>query len=741
MDSNKQQDISPYSQPGNVVFVPEGSSLADALFILLIRPGGYELMIWLATKIIVSRNIQVWMEDYGDIVKDDIGLAQMIQAFMALMMHMTHQNEEVDRFSAILNAIHRRIAIGMYKNLDRSRSEIRLLRMHPIPETQLQGNADGLPELVSCSMEIHSLDDENLKFDALSYVWGDSSQVLPVFIDGKIFLVTRNLFEALETFRDNNVLPGLIWIDAICINQQDSQERNHQVTLMAKLYSQAEKVRIWIGPETEHTAVLFDKLKACVGDQNRPGAVIMNAIHLADDESGITHGLLDLLSRKWWTRLWVVQEAGLARNPRIHCGIQEFDFRHLEHILVNLRTMSEEIDGDSPAFRALSHSILMQVQRLSLTLEISRHGGNMNPTNLLDSTSHCDSAVPHDRLYALLGILPPALGIIPAYEASVEEVFESAALRIMQWSGSLDLLRITALADFRKLDLPSWVPELGNTVDGLNMYKGPAHFKADMGASCSVSRDQPRQLTVKALVFDEVLASIQILPLYTNRPNPCTIDHIRVRLKACRDFVQNHLPNHGIDDFTFWQALSTDKILRPGLIGRRWNEDKRDAGLESEWSRFIQDDSYIIEESAKSLLMSSIWAAHSHSQLFITTGGRLGIVDAAEVESGDVVAVLAGSKEPAVLRRALEGSLRAFKLIQNCYCNGFSLGVMDGEAIVEAYEKENGRDESLARNLQEASQANRSSATRDKFRDSQAADFWVRLQEGIDPLFEPTILV
>ncbi|PVH68357.1 HET-domain-containing protein, partial [Cadophora sp. DSE1049] len=152
-------------------------------------------------------------------------------------------------------------------------------------------------ELVYCSLEVRSLDDESLKFDALSYVWGDATQVLPIFIDNKVFLVTRNLYEALESFRNNKVVPGLLWVDAICINQQDSLERNHQVALMARLYRQAEKVHIWMGPETKHTATF-----------------IMNAIHLADVESGSIHGLLDLLARPWWSRLWVVQEAALAQN-------------------------------------------------------------------------------------------------------------------------------------------------------------------------------------------------------------------------------------------------------------------------------------------------------------------------------------------------------------------------------------------------------------------------------------------
>ncbi len=104
--------------------------------------------------------------------------------------------------------------------------------------------------MLSCSLEARSLDGENLQFDALSYVWGDATQLIPILVDGKLFLATRNLFQALHSFRKNSVVPGFLWVDAICINQQDVEERNHQVALMTQLYGQAEKVRIWVGPDT-----------------------------------------------------------------------------------------------------------------------------------------------------------------------------------------------------------------------------------------------------------------------------------------------------------------------------------------------------------------------------------------------------------------------------------------------------------------------------------------------------------
>ncbi len=87
----------------------------------------------------------------------------------------------------------------------------------------------------------------------------------------------------------------------------------------------------------------------------RPGASLLNAIGLVDVESGCVYGLLDLLERRWWSRLWIVQEAALARDPVIHCGNQVFDFRRLEGVLRVLTTMiSDELLNESPVYLALA---------------------------------------------------------------------------------------------------------------------------------------------------------------------------------------------------------------------------------------------------------------------------------------------------------------------------------------------------------------------------------------------------
>jgi hypothetical protein len=88
-------------------------------------------------------------------------------------------------------------------------------------------------------------------YTALSYVWGDVSNPIPITLDKKNIRVTQNLHRALQRFRKTTVL---LWVDAICINQQDLDEKNVQVNMMAKIYVKAASVAVWLGPDEHNDA-------------------------------------------------------------------------------------------------------------------------------------------------------------------------------------------------------------------------------------------------------------------------------------------------------------------------------------------------------------------------------------------------------------------------------------------------------------------------------------------------------
>lgn len=90
--------------------------------------------------------------------------------------------------------------------------------------------------------------DRPLRYHCLSYVWGDASDRVPISLNGQAFSITRNLWIALRRLRWYGQLDYL-WVDAICINQDDMYEKSQQVRKMADIYSQTQEVIIWLGED------------------------------------------------------------------------------------------------------------------------------------------------------------------------------------------------------------------------------------------------------------------------------------------------------------------------------------------------------------------------------------------------------------------------------------------------------------------------------------------------------------
>jgi hypothetical protein len=84
------------------------------------------------------------------------------------------------------------------------------------------------------------------KYEALSYTWGGSREKNTVSVNGFEMPITDNLFRALRRLR-KKIFTRVIWIDAICINQANPEERSQQVAIMDRIYSTANSVEVWLG--------------------------------------------------------------------------------------------------------------------------------------------------------------------------------------------------------------------------------------------------------------------------------------------------------------------------------------------------------------------------------------------------------------------------------------------------------------------------------------------------------------
>lgn len=136
-------------------------------------------------------------------------------------------------------------ASAVYRALDASRNEIRLLMVQP--------RQDGLPTApVRCSLRYTFLsEDDRLEYEAVSYCWGDSDTEASIWLDEIELSVPESAAEVLKHFQPTE-RPRLLWIDAVCINLKDPEERSSQVAMMASIYGQCVQTIAYLRGPTQH---------------------------------------------------------------------------------------------------------------------------------------------------------------------------------------------------------------------------------------------------------------------------------------------------------------------------------------------------------------------------------------------------------------------------------------------------------------------------------------------------------
>ncbi|KAK7178212.1 HET domain-containing protein [Paraphaeosphaeria sporulosa] len=162
----------------------------------------------------------------------------------------------------------------------------------------------------------------DLQYEALSYTWGGQSDVkYYVYVNGFKQSVTPNLHSALSSLRHPS-RGRMLWVDSICINQADVQERFHQVSLMARIYTSASKVIVYLGAATPATDTLFKMDKEDDKDNEYDVSIdpmFWKLCHEAGPD--LVAGFIDVCSRIWWSRVWILQEYTLNKSdPVLYCG-------------------------------------------------------------------------------------------------------------------------------------------------------------------------------------------------------------------------------------------------------------------------------------------------------------------------------------------------------------------------------------------------------------------------------------
>ena len=182
---------------------------------------------------------------------------------------------------------------------------------------------------IRCSFRVAKLDDHP-KYEALSYVWGDMSNQLSICVSGgKTVNVTRNLHAALSRLRLRDK-ERFLWIDQLCINQQDDAEKVAQIKLVRDIYSRCSSCIFWMGElrpdittvEAKKTVELLQYLGRA-GRASDPDSVPAPSwLDSFADFEGSMKALQSILpsNNVWWTRAWTLQEGILPLDSIFQTG-------------------------------------------------------------------------------------------------------------------------------------------------------------------------------------------------------------------------------------------------------------------------------------------------------------------------------------------------------------------------------------------------------------------------------------
>lgn len=425
---------------------------------------------------------------------------------------------------------------SIYRPLDHNVREIRLLKIKPAPfDAKIEGQL------------FHTSLDDPCPYEALSYRWGAMEFSEPITLDGQPFHITKSLDEALRHLRDESEARTL-WVDAVCINQADTSERNHQVSLMRDIYARCTADLAWLGPSAGPQEQ--DAREECSGDPELSlGLELMRKIAQRDegtlaalryceskpfgwrDELVLEYDkqrLLDaaFLHAPLWKRIWVMQELSCAPRVVLVAGKTTLDWDLVANFL-----------GDTPysdAFHLVwSHNSLhpavfytfeiaqiIQEQR-NIVRDVAAGNHKSSLMDVLAGFKFASSTDPRDKIFGLLGLVSEDHAIKVDYNKTAAQIFTDTCRFFIDSSGNLDIIcqspwqpEESSVPETRQTDkLPSWVVDFSSdTHSGIK-----DHFSALLFAQrgifsagtktcetpCQVSESLDA-LRVKAIVLDTI---------------------------------------------------------------------------------------------------------------------------------------------------------------------------------------------------------------------------------------------
>ncbi|KAE8448051.1 hypothetical protein EG329_009816 [Mollisiaceae sp. DMI_Dod_QoI] len=530
------------------------------------------------------------------------------------------------------------------------------------------------------------------RFFALSYTWDGQQRDQNLICNASTIKVTRNV---------STILPYLfqhlgsinIWIDSVCINQDDESEKNIQVPMMHEIYTKTSKTIFWLGesdPNMEEAMKIIPTLTPLIAVSKN------NQEALPDRSSAVWAGIHSLLSKSWFDRVWTFQEAVLPDDGEVMCGPNTIPLEGMIKLILALRNASL-LDW----VRGGSLNTPIGVQRLSYIETYKRWRGvgeHFSFGALVDMGSKWSCFDPRDKIYGILGLAedPVRTEITADYrDKSPRDLSLEVAKHEIANEPMIAILHLSCNRP-RAADLPSWCPNFTASPTSLLLIGLATDYHAgnrNMVIRKAISaRTTPFRARVEGNILHIQGFTIsqvdKVIP-----PGWIKFHHTEV------DLAENSLRSMEWDNkcFQISQQVFKDDALREHariLIGNSLNSEK---------CTVDQQDSYQLMRRLMAVLsgkepveylheilttekwanlpdyMNNVASACSNRAFFTTLDGRIGL-GPSNLESGDTVCIFCNTFSPFIIRPADSGHN---KLIGEAYVHG----LMYGEIFDEKDEK------------------------------------------------------
>lgn len=610
-------------------------------------------------------------------------------------------------------------AVGYgYKYSRLGEREFRLVRLHP-------GQGDKIPH---CSLVVDNIDEAS-SYEALSYVWGDATVKHQILLSDEgpsvsfstphLFNVTVNLYDALRHLRLPE-RPRILWVDALCINQGDISERNYQVSMMSKIYRYSHRVVVWLGRSDPATDFLLSNLHQafepgffCAGE-----GASQRIIPPRLTPSSMLKLLGKLLSNKWWSRAWVIQETMLASASTIMVGQRQIDWEDIRTAVElcheSCRTLLSKTQHSEIISSKMERALRLLGARQSLW-HTSALGDIINPrlplADVLAEFHDVKSSDPRDKVYALLSMARPDTVIDIDYNKTPSQVWVQTATAIIKERRSMDWIVPRLSPRSTTKELPSWAPDW-------SLESSPAHWSVSKTVNShpirqyNASGDRKMEVQFGPLISKNRRLGGQAIDIPQNGgevESLVEMGDIVLHAKGIRIGVITDLSTRIVDGLISRDALEMAGMpftggceslrhIAPQKLNSLWKTlvADRDAdgnpaptrfglALKHLFKRILQSRSLDIEEVLETeqdanirAFLEKVRATTNGQRLFTSTVNDLDEILLGHVPRGarlgDTIAILFGTSIPFVLRESKLGK-NYLQLIGPAYVDG----IMDGE--------------------------------------------------------------